>query len=64
MVTALLLAPLVIPYVVFGVSLLILFHTVGIPRTIFTVMIGHIVISLPYAILVLVAADADRPVFG
>ena len=53
-VTALLLAPLVIPYVVFGVSLLILFHTIGIPRTIFTVMIGHIVISLPYTILVLV----------
>ena len=52
-VTALLLMPLVIPYVVFGVSLLILFHTIGIPRTVFTVMIGHIVISLPYTILVL-----------
>ena len=35
--TALLLSPLVIPYVVFGISLLILFHTIGIPRTIFTV---------------------------
>jgi spermidine/putrescine transport system permease protein len=53
-VTALLLSPLVIPYVVFGVALLILFHTIGIPRTILTVMIGHIVISLPYTILVLV----------
>jgi spermidine/putrescine transport system permease protein len=53
-VSALLLSPLVIPYVVFGISLLILFHTIGIPRTILTVVIGHIVISLPYTILVLV----------
>jgi spermidine/putrescine transport system permease protein len=52
-VSALLLSPLVIPYVVFGISLLLLFHTVGIPRSILTVVIGHIVISLPYAILVL-----------
>jgi len=52
--SALLLSPLVIPYVVFGISLLLLFHTVGIPRSILTVVIGHIVISLPYTILVLV----------
>jgi len=52
-VSALLLSPLVIPYVVFGISLLLLFHQVGIPRSILTVVIGHIVISLPYTILVL-----------
>jgi spermidine/putrescine transport system permease protein len=52
-VSALLLSPLVIPYVVFGISLLLFFHSVGIPRTILTVVIGHIVISLPYTILVL-----------
>ena len=52
--SALLLSPLVIPYVVFGISLLVLFHAVGIPRTILTVVIGHIVISLPYTLLVLV----------
>lgn len=52
-VSALLLSPLVIPYVVFGISLLLLFHEVGIPRSIITVVIGHSVISLPYAILVL-----------
>ncbi len=52
-VSALLLSPLVIPYVVFGVSLLLLFHTLGIPRSILTVVIGHIVITLPYTILVL-----------
>src|SRR6266571_4621625 len=52
-VSALLLSPLVIPYVVFGISLLLLFHTVGIPRSVLTVVIGHVVISLPYTILVI-----------
>jgi spermidine/putrescine transport system permease protein len=52
-VSALLLSPLVIPYVVFGISLLLLFHQLGIPRSILTVVIGHVVISLPYTILVL-----------
>jgi spermidine/putrescine transport system permease protein len=53
-VSALLLSPLVIPYLVFGISLLLFFHAVGIPRSILTVAIGHIVVSLPYTILVLV----------
>ena len=52
--SAILLSPLVIPFVVLGISLLLLFHTLGIPRSILTVVIGHIVISLPYTILVLV----------
>ena len=53
-VSALLLSPLVIPYVVFGISLLLLFHTVGVSNGVPTVVIGHIVITLPYTILVLV----------
>ena len=53
-VSALLLSPLVIPYVVFGISLLLFFHAAGIAPSILTVAIGHIVISLPYTILVLV----------
>jgi spermidine/putrescine transport system permease protein len=53
-VSALVLSPLVIPYVVFGVSLLLLFHRLGIPRSLLTVVIGHIVITLPYTILVIV----------
>jgi spermidine/putrescine transport system permease protein len=52
--SALLLSPLVIPYIVFGISLLLLFHQLGIGRGTLTVVIGHIVITLPYAILVLV----------
>jgi spermidine/putrescine transport system permease protein len=53
-VSALLLSPLVIPYVVFGISLLLLFHTLSVSRSVLTVVIGHVVISLPYTILVLV----------
>jgi len=53
-VSALLLSPLVIPYLVLGISLLLLFHQLGVPRSLITVVIGHIVISLPYTILVLV----------
>ena len=53
-VSALLLSPLVIPYLVFGIALLLLFHQLGVPRSLLTVVIGHVVISLPYTILVLV----------
>ena len=53
-VSALLLSPLVIPYVVFGISLLLLFHTLGVPNGLLTVVIGHVVISLPYTILVII----------
>ena len=64
-VSALLLSPLVIPYLVFGISLLLLFHQLGVPRSLLTVVIGHVVISLPYTILVLslvvvVAAELGR----
>jgi spermidine/putrescine transport system permease protein len=52
-VMALLLSPLVIPLVVLGISLLLLFHQLGIQLGIVTVTIGHIVIIVPYTILVL-----------
>jgi spermidine/putrescine transport system permease protein len=52
-VSALLLSPLVIPLVVFGTSLLLLFHAIGMQLGVTTVIIGHIVITLPYTILVI-----------
>jgi spermidine/putrescine transport system permease protein len=52
--SALLLSPLVVPYIVLGISLLLLFHALGVPRTILTIVVGHIVISLPYTLLVLI----------
>ena len=51
--SALLLSPLVIPYVVFGISLLLLYHTLNISLGILTIVIGHVVITVPYTILVL-----------
>lgn len=53
--------PLVIPYVVLGVALLILFDALHINLTLFTVGIGHVVISLPYAILIVASRLADFP---
>ena len=62
--SAFLLTPLVIPYVVFAIALLILFKTVDVfaekwfgvvfGLSIWTVVIGHVVIFLPFTILVLV----------
>ena len=51
--SGLLLSPLVIPYIIFAIALTILFHEVGISLGLKTVIMGHIVISLPYTILVL-----------
>ena len=50
----LLLSPLVIPFIVFGISLLLLFHAVGVDLGVKTVVIGHVVITLPYAMLVMI----------
>ncbi len=52
--SALLLSPLVIPYIVFGISLLLFFHSVGVGLSFVTLTIAHIVLSVPYTILVLV----------
>lgn len=53
-VSALLLSPLVIPYIVFGISLLLFFHSLGIGLSFVTLTVAHIVLSIPYTILVLV----------
>ncbi len=62
-VSALALSPLVIPYLVFGISLLILFKTVDKVLTdccgfyiglgLHSIVIGHVVIAIPYTILVI-----------
>jgi spermidine/putrescine transport system permease protein len=60
-VSALLFSPLVVPYLVFGVSLLVIFTAVDkvmaattgsyIGLGLHAVVIGHVVVSLPYAVL-------------
>lgn len=54
LVTGVMLAPLVVPLVVFGIALLVLFNTIGIVLSPLTIAVGHIVIALPFAILTLV----------
>ena len=60
--SGILLAPLVIPLVVLGTALLILFNMLGIPPSPITIAIGHIVIALPFAILTLVPRLERIPV--
>lgn len=53
--------PLVIPYVVLGVALLILFGLLDVPLSLFTVGVGHVIISLPYVVLIVAARLAGFP---
>ena len=53
LVTTLVLVPLVVPLIVLGISLLLLFHVLGVQPSILTIMVGHVVISLPYTVLIL-----------
>ena len=48
-------APLVVPFVVLGVALFLLFNLLGVPRSLLTVALGHSVIALPYAMLILLS---------
>jgi len=52
--SAVLLSPLVIPYIVLGIALLILFRQAGVELSMWTAIAGHSVLCLPYTILVLV----------
>jgi spermidine/putrescine transport system permease protein len=53
--------PLVIPYIILGVSLLILFHQVGAPLSAWAAGVAHVVISVPYALLVIAARLVGFP---
>lgn len=49
------LLPMVLPYLIIGVALLMFFSRVGIERSLFTVMIGHTLVALPFTTLIMVA---------
>jgi spermidine/putrescine transport system permease protein len=53
-VSALLLSPLVVPYIALAIGLLVFFNEVSVPLGIRTIVMGHIVVSIPYTILILV----------
>lgn len=52
--SALLLSPLIIPYVVFGIALLIFFKQLDVPLSELTVVAGHCVLVLPFVVLILI----------
>ena len=45
--------PLVVPYVVLGIGMLILLHTAGITTSLTALLVMHILISVPYGVLVI-----------
>jgi spermidine/putrescine transport system permease protein len=53
--TGLAMLPLIVPYVVLAVALLILFHALGITLSLVTVAIAHVVVALPYTTLIVLA---------
>jgi len=50
----LLLSPLIMPFIVVGVVLLVFFKVLAVPLSSFTVIIGHALVILPYTLLILV----------
>jgi spermidine/putrescine transport system permease protein len=53
-ISALLLSPLVVPYIALAIGLLVFFNEASVPLGIKTIVMGHIVVSIPYAILIIV----------
>lgn len=53
--------PLVIPSVILGVALLIGFVQLGLPLSLWTVGLGHVVINIPVVILIVMARLAGLP---
>jgi spermidine/putrescine transport system permease protein len=53
--TAMILAPLLVPGILIGISMLSLFHAVGIGTSLFTVFLGHSALALPYTSLIIAA---------
>ena len=47
--------PLVIPFMILGIALLIAFNTYGVDLSLFTVGIGHVLICVPFSLFVLLS---------
>jgi spermidine/putrescine transport system permease protein len=54
-VVGLIMVPLVIPEIIMGIALLILASRGGIPLTLFTIGTGHMLICVPFSMLVMIA---------
>jgi len=51
---ALLLSPLVVPYIALAIGLLVFFNEASVSPGLSTIVMGHVVLSIPYTILILV----------
>ena len=64
-VTALMMLPLVVPYIVLAIGMLILIHQAGLNQSWIAVLAGHVVITVPYTILIILprlrTRDASLP---
>lgn len=52
LIVAVLLLPLVVPYISLAVGLLVLLNQLGLPISLWAVFLGHVVITMPFAVLV------------
>lgn len=59
LINSLVVLPLTIPWIIMGLSLLLFLRAMGLDRNFITLLIGHIVVSLPYAVLVIGARMQD-----
>jgi spermidine/putrescine transport system permease protein len=55
LLTGLAIMPLLVPYVVLAVALLVLFSVIGIDRSLVTVALAHTVVAIPYTTLIVLA---------
>ncbi|OED41587.1 ABC transporter permease [Chromatiales bacterium (ex Bugula neritina AB1)] len=59
---ALLTAPLTVSYLIIALGLLILFNAIGVPRSLLTVGIGHVVINTPLCFAIIYSQLGDHQV--
>jgi spermidine/putrescine transport system permease protein len=52
LIVAVLLLPLVVPYISLAVGLLVLLNQLGLPISLWAVFLGHVVIAMPFSVLV------------
>jgi spermidine/putrescine transport system permease protein len=55
---AMLIPPITIPWLILAIALLVMFFWLGVQRSVFTLVVGHITVQLPYTILVISARFA------
>jgi spermidine/putrescine transport system permease protein len=56
--SAILMAPLVLPEIIMGISLLMVLLSLGVSLSLLTVTLGHVLVCLPYCLVVLTAGFA------